>query len=263
MQEERLNDIVFGFSVFKPTEQVKYMLRNMMRFIKRPVIVIDNTQNETDREYLDSLIMDEECWASVVKVEVKEDNLFKAFNTILDIAASMKAQYAVIQNWDIMYLGDDFCDKVMDIMAKDLNIGILCPFTNNTPFKYMEEIWSNVDVESWYKKRDVPLRWSRVFHGDYINMVIRLGMVNEVGKFDEENFGKYGALGEMDYGYRMEQKGYYWAITDSVLVHHFGAVGRGCNDAQILAEVQNARYKFTQKYGEGLAMSLINRKKGP
>jgi GT2 family glycosyltransferase len=257
-------DIVFGFMVFKPTAHIEPLLNNMYQYIKKPIIIVDCTQNKKDKETLGHIVSNSLSWSDIIVVENHVDNLMGSFNTLIDKAMEIGASYLVIQNFDILYMGDDFCGKAMGIMDMDKKIGILCPFTNSTAWPFMyQELPSIQGMYDWYAKRNIPLRYRRVFTGDYINMIIRLSMIPEIGKFDDVNFGKYGALAELDYGYRMEQNGYYWAVTDTLFIYHFGRACWGHSVDAYIAHLEDAKSKFHLKYGDKLSEALMRRERGP
>jgi len=213
--------------VHNALEEVKHCLESVVRFTRMPysLVLVDDGSNEETREYLASFA--DSHHAALIRNEQARGYTFAANQGL----GQSRGDYVVLLNSDTV-VTPDWLDRMVACGESDSRIGMVGPLSNAASWQSIPEIMSNGD---WAENR-LPEGWTvsdmgrlvaqysaRLYQRiPFLNgfcLMIKRRLIEEIGYFDEEGFGKgYGE--ENDYCLRARKANWQLAVAEDAYVYH-------------------------------------------
>jgi FkbM family methyltransferase len=191
------------------------------------LILVDDGSTQEASEYLCDFASSH--GASLIKNEVAKGYTFAANQGM----RQSKADYVVLLNSDTI-VSSDWLDRMVACIESDRRIGIVGPLSNSASWQSIPEIvnhkgddWAMNSLPQGMDLSDMGLlvaKYSGCLYPriPFLNgfcLMIKRQLIDEVGYFDETNFGKgYGE--ENDYCLRSFKAGWQLAVADDVYIYH-------------------------------------------
>jgi GT2 family glycosyltransferase len=221
------SDVDIIICIHNAYDDVKKCLDSVIRYSSPPfsLILIDDGSEDPTRNYV-------ERFAQIHNATLIRNNFARGYTFAANqgLKAS-SAHYAILLNSDTI-VTYEWLDRITECAESDIKIGIVGPLSNTASWQSVPEIENQGD---WAKNilppeisvqqmgRFIAKSSSRTYPRiPFINgfcLLIKRDLINDVGYFDEDNFGKgYGE--ENDYCIRAQKAGWEFAIADDVYIYH-------------------------------------------
>lgn len=203
-------------------------LTSILKYTAQPysLILIDDGSEPPTQQYLKEFAEGRE--GCVLIRNEKAGGYTKAANQGL---RHSNADYVVLLNSDTI-VGPEWLDRLCSAIKADERNGIAGPLSNTASWQSIPKLSENGDwalnhlpegVTVEEMSRSIAKYSARLyFQVPLLNgfcMMVRRDVINDVGYFDEENFGEgYGE--EDDFNLRAQKKGWKLVIADDVYVYH-------------------------------------------
>lgn len=255
--------------VHNALEEVRTCLDSVVRCTSSPytLILIDDGSDLPAKEYLEGFAR--EHGAALLRSD-RATGYTLAANRGL---AASTGDYVILLNSDTI-VTLEWVDRMLTCAEQNPRVGMVGPLSNTASWQSIPEIehhgdWApnplpaGVTIEKMgqlvarYSARTYP---SMPFLNGFC-LLIRRQLLDEVGCFDEENFGVgYGE--ENDYALRVREAGWRLALADDAYVYH--AQGRSYTDERRKALSDRAGVALAKKHGQeiidkGVAYCLQDR----
>ena len=208
------------------------------------LVINDKSPNEKIKEYFNQLSQKEQ----VVLIQNKEN---KGFVKTINVGVNLHLDRDIILLNADTKVADFWVDRLRETAYTSPEIGTVTPFSNNATICSFPQILKNNPVEDsqlstlsdlFYKYNQGGLVDIPTAHG--CCMYIKNQTIQEVGLFDEENFGKgYGE--ENDFSLRATRLGWRNVLSCHSYIYHKGSVSFSEKAAEYTKE--NLQ-KLKQKY---------------
>lgn len=235
--------------------EVKNCLQSVTRHTTPPykLILVDDGSDLKTRNYLAEFVKKQKC---VLLRNEKAKGYTTAANQGLRCTS---VDYVILLNSDTV-VTSGWLDRLISCAESDPRIGLIGPLSNTASWQSIPEIESAGDwaanplpsgltidqtgqLVAHYSARLYPFM-------PFLNgfcLLIRQQTLQEVGHFDEENFGAgYGE--ENDYALRARQAGWRLALADNAYVYHAQSRSYSNERRQQLSERANTM--LAQKHGQ-------------
>lgn len=279
MQTKKIDIIIPVYNAFEDLKLCVESLKKHVNFnLHRILLIDDKSPDERVLPYLKTLESD--C----VIVKSNASNL--GFSATINMGIAYSDRDVILLNTDTI-VTKNFIEKIVNCAYADRSIATVAPLSNNASIcsvpNYNEDnkLPENLSVDnmadlvdkcSLHKYPNIPTAIG-------FCMFIKRTVINEVGLFDAQTFGKgYGE--ENDFCFRAQQMGYHHVMCDDTFVYHSGTVSFASQEKkqliaeheQILAKKYSAQVHQAWEYilgfankeiadNIGLHMSLKNNKK--
>lgn len=210
-------------------DDVKRCLESVMEYTSEPyrIIVVDDGSQEQTRNYLFEISQ-----KYINKIYLIRNDGKHGYAIAANIGMrNSKAAFFVLLNSDTI-VTDGWLDRMYDCMQSSSEIGIVGPISNTASWQSVPRLQENGD----WCHNDLPYdntvdemgKLVAKYSGNiYLNvpllngfcMMVSKTVVENIGYFDEENFGE-GFGEEDDFNLRALNKGYKLAIADNVYIYH-------------------------------------------
>jgi GT2 family glycosyltransferase len=249
--EVRSCDIIIP--VYNALEELEECVQSLFRYTNlkenRVVIINDCSPDPKVNEYLDTLDQQE----GLVILQ-NEENL--GFVGTVNRGMSFSQEDVVLLNSDTVVTAG-WLEKIKEVAYSDKSIATVTPLTNNGSIcsvpKFLEDnsIPEGYTVESFahfienISLKEYPEIPTAVGFCMYIKRVI----IDEVGLFDQETFGK-GYAEENDFCCRVIEHGYKNVLDDHTFIYHKGSMSFKGDKLALLnknLKTLNARYPYYDK----------------
>ncbi|MFK4472286.1 GT2 family glycosyltransferase [Paenibacillus sp. RC73] len=249
--EVRSCDIIIP--VYNAPEELEECVQSLFRYTNlkenRVVIINDCSPDPKVNEYLDTLDKQE----GLIILQ-NEENL--GFVGTVNRGMSFSQEDVVLLNSDTVVTAG-WLEKIKEVAYSDKSIATVTPLTNNGSIcsvpKFLEDnsIPEGYTVESFahfienISLKEYPEIPTAVGFCMYIKRVI----IDEVGLFDQETFGK-GYAEENDFCCRVIEHGYKNVLDDHTFIYHKGSMSFKGDKLALLnknLKTLNARYPYYDK----------------
>lgn len=237
--------------VHNALEDVKQCLESIIQYTQDPynIIIVDDGSNEETKVFLESLVEIDQ-YKSKLQLLTNEGELH-GYAIAANIGMKKSCgEYLVLLNSDtIVTLG--WLDKMIDCAKSDKSIGVVGPLSNTASMQSVPKLtekgdWCHNDLPENVSVADmgqiVEKYSGRIYpQVPLINgfcMLISRKLIDQVGYFDEEHFGR-GFGEEDDFNLRAGKAGFRLAIADNTYIYH--AQSKSYSDA--------VRKELSQKSG--------------
>jgi len=245
-------------------EEVKDCLQSVLINTNIPysLILVNDGSSEETTKYLERFSENKKV---TLITNIKAKGYTFAANQGLQKSTS---NYVVLLNSDTE-VTSHWLERMMICAESDSQIGIVGPLSNTASWQSIPALSENGD---WAENR-LPegLTLAEMGHIIYeksfkyyprlpfINgfcLLIKRSVINDIGYFDEDNFGKgYGE--EDDYCSRAKDRGWQLAVADDVYVYH--KQSRSYSNARRQKLTKNARNQLIKKYGEDYLQESVQK----
>jgi GT2 family glycosyltransferase/glycosyltransferase involved in cell wall biosynthesis len=243
-------DVDIIVCVHNALQDVKKCLDSVITNTSEPfnLIIVDDGSDEETNSYLEQF----------AKLHHKCKLIRNATALGYTLAANVgirtsQAPFFVVLNSDTI-VSPNWLDRMCRAMSRDEKIGVVGPLSNTASWQSIPKLSNNGDWASNELPRGISVnqmaalvkKYSACIHPQVplLNgfcMMVRKALVDEIGIFDEENFGQgYGE--EDDFNLRACQAGWRTVIADDAFIYH----------AQSKSYSNETRYALTSISGEKL-----------
>lgn len=236
--------------VHNALEDVRHCLESVQKYTSEPfsIIIVDDGSDLPAKEFLQSFAaLERRCKL------IRNDDA-KGYTLAANIGMRQSTSpYLILLNSDTI-VGPEWVDRMVRAMESDSNgkIGVVGPLSNTASWQSIPKLTENGDWAVNALPSGVTMSEMSKLVSTYsacifpevplLNgfcMMIRKTLIDEIGYFDEENFGQgYGE--EDDFNLRAEQAGWKKVIADDVYVFH----------AQSKSYSNLRRFKLSRQSGE-------------
>lgn len=207
------------------------------------IIVIDNASNDETGEWLKE--------QTDIKIIVNAENRGTAAAYNQGIHISVGEEVLLLHNDAVLIPG--VLEKMRARLWADGEIGAVGPVTNRASYIYQQvEAGSYADMEGLLhfseqiteRERDIP--WQETLFLEDFCLLLKREAAETCGDFDEQYDLRY--LEDLDYSFRLQQKGYRLGIVRDAYVHHErGSFSKNGMDGMAYYSANHAR--FVKKWG--------------
>lgn len=250
--------------VHNALEDVRKCLESVIAYATNPysVIIVDDGSDEQTREYLSSFVSIEP------RCELIRNDKAKGYTLAANMGMrASRAAYLVLLNSDTI-VGPEWIDRMYRAISRDKKIGVVGPLSNTASWQSVPELSVNGD----WATNMLPPNFSVLKMSNLISkysacilpevpllngfcMMIRKALIEEIGYFDEDNFGQgYGE--EDDFNLRAGKAGWKKVISDDVYIYH--AQSRSYSNQRRYILSKQSGEKLQKKHGIDLVTESIS-----
>lgn len=227
VEHQAVIDIII--CVHNAYEDVKRCIESILKYTSEPysIILIDDGSLEQTRDYLCEIAQEYPNKICLIRNDGKHGYAIAA-NIGMKNSTS---EYFVLLNSDTI-VTHGWLDRMMDCMKSNHEIGIVGPLSNTASWQSVPKLQENED----WSHNDLPDNITVEIMGKLIHkysgnvymnvpllngfcMLVSRTVIEEIGFFDENNFGK-GFGEEDDFNLRALKSGFKLAIADNVYIYH-------------------------------------------
>lgn len=258
---ENVDIIICVHNVYEDT---KRCIESVFEHTSEPfnIIIVDDGSDAQTRDYLRSLAQ----YTSNVRLIRNEKANGYTIAANIGLRAS-EAEYCVLLNSDTI-VTDGWIDKMINCMKSDKDIGVVGPLSNTASWQSVPKLfgadgdWSQNLIPEGYSVEDVgrmiekylPLIYVQVPLLNGFCMMIHRKVINSIGYFDEDNFGRgYGE--EDDYNLRAYKAGFKLAIATDTYIYHAQSKSYSNEKRLELSRISGERLR--KKHGDELLDECI------
>ncbi|ASR45676.1 glycosyltransferase [Paenibacillus kribbensis] len=249
--EVRSCDIIIP--VYNAPEELEECVNSLFRFTNlmenRIVIINDCSPDPRVNEYLDTLDNQE----GLIILQ-NEENL--GFVGTVNRGMSFSQEDVILLNSDTVVTAG-WLEKIKEVAYSDRSIATVTPLTNNGSIcsvpKFLEDnsIPEGYTVESFaHFIENISLKeYPEIPTAVGFCMYIKREIIDEIGLFDQETFGK-GYAEENDFCCRVIEHGYKNVLDDHTFIYHKGSMSFKGEKLALLnknLKTLNARYPYYEK----------------
>lgn len=243
--------------VYNAYEDVKRCIESVLEHTSEPyrIIIVDDNSAELTASYLKE-VADKNGKIKLIRNESELHGYTYAANIGL---RNSDADYCVMLNSDTI-VSDNWIDNMMACAESDEKIGVVGPLSNTASWQSVPKLtdedgdWCHNVIPEDFTISDVARMiqvnsakiYPKVPLLNGFCLMIKREVINEIGYFDEENFGR-GFAEEDDYNTRAVKAGYKLAIADDTYVFH--AQSKSYTDEKRLALCKLSGESLRKKHG--------------
>lgn len=262
--KERTKSVDIVVCVHNALDDVKRCLYSIIHYTKQPysIIVVDDGSREETKLFLEKMASSQNI--SLIRNESARGYTFAANQGL----KASKADYVVLLNSDTI-VTQYWIDKMVACADSDARIGLVGPLSNTASWQSIPTIeqdgdWSDNELPSHLTIADMGAivekhsahTYPRIPFLNGFCMMIKRDLINQIGYFDEENFGRgYGE--ENDYCLRAQKQGWLLAIADDVYIFH--AQSKSYSHEKRKKLVKHADEMLTKKHGQALILQGVHK----
>lgn len=219
--------------VHNALDDVKLCLESVVTHTGEPysVILVDDGSADETRRYLAHFARS--TGATLIRNEQAKGYTFAANQGL----RRSKGDYVVLLNSDTI-VAPEWLDRMIACAESEPRLGLVGPLSNAATWQSIPEITMNgefadnklpkgvtvADMGALVAQHSARLR-PRVPFLDGFCLMVKREVIDQVGYFDEETFGRgYGE--ENDYGLRASNAGWQLAVADDAYVYHARSRGQ-------------------------------------
>lgn len=278
MKNSKIDIIIPVYNAFEDLKLCIESLKKHVNFnLHRILLIDDKSSDERVLPYLKTLESEH------IIIQSNDDNL--GFSATVNKGIVYSDRDVILLNTDTI-VSKEFIEKIVACAYADRLIATVTPLSNNAsicsvPNYNQDNTLTSISVD---EMADLVERCSMRIYPNIPTaigfcMFIKRTVINEIGLFDAQTFGKgYGE--ENDFCCRIQEMGYYHVMCDDTFVYHSGTVSFASEEKkQLIAEHEQILakkypinhqqsceyvYGFTNKEisdNVGLHMQLNNNKK--
>lgn len=243
--------------VHNALEDVKRCLESVIRYSRMPysLILIDDGSNQETSQYLTEFAKSQA--ATLLRNGEARGYTFAANQGLRE----SRADYVALLNSDTVVTAN-WLDRVIACGESDPLIGLIGPLSNAASWQSVPELFADGD----WKTNELPEGWTVGDMGravvecsarqfprlGFLNgfcLVIKRAVIDEIGCFDEDAFGKgYGE--ENDYCLRAGKHGWQLVVAEDTYVHHLQSRSYSHERRRELSALADAA--LVAKHGQGI-----------
>lgn len=211
----------------------------------RLILINDNSSDQNIRPYLDGLVK-----PNIVVIH-NEKNLGFSNNINLGMAQSSDRDVILLNSDTIVT--SRWVEKITACAYSDDSIGTVTPLSNNATLCSVPSFCDEntlpdgmtVDMAAEIVEKCSLREYPRITVANGFCMFIKRAVINEIGVFDAETFGRgYGE--ENDFCNRAEQMGYCHVMCDDTYIYHSGT--KSFMSSEKLAYIQEHDKILNKRY---------------
>jgi GT2 family glycosyltransferase/glycosyltransferase involved in cell wall biosynthesis len=257
IHQERRVAVDIVVCVHNALPDVQRCLESVIRHTTPPyiLILVDDGSDAPAREYLKGFTRENS--ATLLRNE-RATGYTRAANRGLQ---NTSASYVVLLNSDTV-VTPGWLDRLVACAESDSRVGMVGPLSNTASWQSIPEI----EFKGDWSPNPLPAGVTPAAMGEYVAfdsarlyptlsflngfcLLIRRQVLDELGYFDEENFGSgYGE--EDDYTLRARKVGWRLALADDAYVYH--AHSRSYSTERRIALVKHSGAVLAQKHGQAI-----------
>ena len=248
--ETHRDNIDIIICIHNALDDVKNCLKSIFQYTTEPysLILIDDGSDEPTKDLLTSIA------SSKSKCKLIRNRTAKGYTYAANMGMKIsQSSFFVLLNSDTI-VGPEWIDRMYRIFLNDEKIGIVGPLSNTASWQSVPELsengdWATNPLPEGFTVTEMAksiAKYSGCIFPEVplLNgfcLMIRKRVVDQIGFFDEENFGKgYGE--EDDFNLRAEKAGWKKVIADDVFIFH----------AQSKSYSHKQRYELSRLSGKKL-----------
>lgn len=235
---------------------VKRCLESVLKYTSEPysIILVDDGSQEQTHSYLYEMSMKYTDKIHLIRNDGKHGYA---------IAANIGMKYSTAEHFVLLnsdtIVTNGWLDRMNDCMQSDTEIGIVGPVSNTASWQSVPRLqekgdWCHNDLPYNVTVDEMGKLIAQYSGNSYLNvpllngfcMMISKRVIDNIGYFDEENFGR-GFGEEDDFNLRALKAGYKLAIADNVYVYHAQSKSYSDQKRKELCAVSSE--KVRQKHG--------------
>lgn len=226
-----MRDFITGKSVdiiipiYNAYEELEKCLASIYKYTdlqkNRLILINDNSPDERIR-----LLLEEQRKNNTI---VLHNEVNKGFSNNINLGIEQSAYHDVILLNSDTIVTEKWVEKMVECAYSDEMIATVTPLSNNATLcsvpKFCEENelpeYLSIDQAAAIVERCSLKKYPRITVAHGFCMLIKREVINAIGKFDAETFGRgYGE--ENDFCNRAEQAGYHHVMCDDTYIFHSG-----------------------------------------
>lgn len=243
--------------VYNAYEDVKCCIESVLKYTSTPyeIIIVDDNSEELTASYLRG-VAEKNINVKLIRNESDLHGYTYAANIGLRNA---EADYCVMLNSDTI-VSEHWIDNMMACCESDMQIGVVGPLSNTASWQSVPKLidddgdWChNVIPEGFTVSmvaKMIESNSGKIYpQVPFLNgfcLMIKREVINKIGYFDEENFGR-GFAEEDDFNTRAIKAGFKLAIADDTYVYH--AQSKSYTDEKRLALCKLSGEALRKKHG--------------
>ncbi len=244
--------------VYNAYEDVKKCIQSVIENTTKPyqIILVDDNSAELTASYL----IDVSKKYTNIKL-IRNDSDLHGYTYAANIGLkNSTADYCIMLNSDTV-VSEHWLDNMIACAESDDKIGIVGPLSNTASWQSVPKLtdddgdWCHNIIPENFTISDVAKMIERNSGRIYpkvplLNgfcLMIKREVINEIGYFDEENFGR-GFAEEDDYNTRAVKAGFLLAIADDTYIFH--AQSKSYTDEKRLALCKLSGESLRKKHGK-------------
>ncbi|MHB1338504.1 MAG: glycosyltransferase [Bellilinea sp.] len=262
--------IVIIVCVHNALDDVQKCLESILAFTTDPftVIIVDDGSDDPTKDFLISFAS-AEARCSLIRNETAKGYTFAAN---IGMKAS-QSPYFVLLNSDTL-VGPEWIDRMYRAMNIENKHGVVGPLSNTASWQSVPNLSDNGDWAANVLPKNITASDMSKLVAKYSGcifpevpllngfcLMVRKDVTNEIGYFDEENFGQgYGE--EDDFNLRAESTGWKKVIADDVYIYHSQSKSYSHSRRYNLSRVSGEKLRLkhgTEKIAESVAFMNPNR----
>ncbi len=254
-QHDKSVDIIV--CIHNALDDVKKCLESVLRYTAPPysLILVDDGSDTPTKSYLEDFAIS--YGVHLIRNDAARGYTF-ASNQGMRFST---ADYVVLLNSDTI-VTPEWIDRMVECAESDARTGIVGPLSNTASWQSVPDIETNGDWAQNTLPNDMTVdtmgrmiaKYSARLYPDipFLNgfcLMIKRSLINEIGYFDEETFGKgYGE--EDDYSIRTRKSGWNLRVADDVYIYH--AQSRSYSNEKRKELCERAGKALIKKHGEDI-----------
>ncbi|MBN2146108.1 MAG: glycosyltransferase [Anaerolineales bacterium] len=251
--------------VHNALEDVQRCLESLIRCTMPPynLILVDDGSEKPTQDYLADFSL---AQGALLLRNEEARGYTRAANQGMQASS---ADYLVLLNSDTIVTAG-WLDRMIACAESDPRIGIVGPLSNTASWQSIPDIfnadgdWAENPLPQGLSIAEMGQRVAnysgRVYpRPSFLNgfcLMIKRGLVNQIGYFDEENFGA-GYAEENDYCLRTAKAGWHLAVADDAYIYH--AQSRSYSHERRKILVERSDKAFGDKHGHQVISQALQR----
>lgn len=243
--------------VYNAYEDVKRCIESVLKYTSEPyrIIIVDDNSEELTASYLRSVAENN------VKIKlVRNESDLHGYTYVANIGLRIAdADYCVMLNSDTI-VSERWIDNMVACGESDTQIGVVGPLSNTASWQSVPKL---IDDDGDWCHNVIPEGFTVSMVAKMIEsnsgkiypqvpllngfcLMIKREVIDKIGYFDEENFGR-GFAEEDDYNTRAVKAGFKLAIADDTYIYH--AQSKSYTDEKRLALCKLSGEALRKKHG--------------
>jgi GT2 family glycosyltransferase/2-polyprenyl-3-methyl-5-hydroxy-6-metoxy-1,4-benzoquinol methylase len=256
------SDVDIIICIHNAYHDVKECLDSVIKYSSPPfsLILIDDGSEDPTKNYVES-------FAQIHNATLIRNNSARGYTFAANQGLKASSAYrAILLNSDTI-VTYEWLDRITECAESDEKIGIVGPLSNTASWQSVPDIENHGDWAKNTPPPEISVQQMGRFIAKYssrtypripfINgfcLLIKRDLINDIGYFDEDNFGKgYGE--ENDYCIRAQKAGWEFAIADDVYIYH--SQSRSYSDEMRRLLCERSDRLLHQKHGSDIILKGV------
>lgn len=250
--------------VYNAYEELEKCLESIYKYTdlekNRLILINDNSPDERIKPFLEQQRQN--------KAIVVHNETNKGFSNNINLGMEQSTEHDVVLLNSDTIVTERWIEKIVECAYSDEAIGTVTPLSNNATLcsvpKFCEENelpeYLSIDQAAAIVERCSLKKYPRITVAHGFCMYIKREVIDAVGRFDAETFGKgYGE--ENDFCNRAEQAGYHHVMCDDTYIFHSGTKSFVSKEKEKYIRLHDAILR--ERYSEQMYLNDVHVRDNP